>query len=808
MRTLPIRMSPFPGEPLDSWLEAYAHRTQIRYGDVLTSLGLLTKAKSQDLRHPRPTDWTIALSEREADNIAFVTGLDKQRVHAMTLAHFHGRALLIDHEKRQVNRHRLWGRGAGSRYCPDCLADTTGRWKLEWRLGWSFACTRHSLLLADTCQGCRRLTRARPFSRHSLPIPGRCGARPARGADLAAPRGCDQDLTQAEVLRLPASHPVMEAQHLIMNMIETGRADFGQYARHPQPSTVVLSELRAVASRMLTHLDPDDLAARVPAETLSAYLTLQPSDDPGRRATTTGRPGSMAPPTAAMTAVGIITALQVLGEERLDTAAQALRTVIGKARDGSEKTTATTIRSWGRGTGPVLQTVQLAALGPLLRPSDQLRYQTVALPSPPSATARQIRRRSHKLPATLWPSWVVRLSPPRGAYQRILAPVLASSVLMVGAKLELDEAASILGYASDGGSLSRVLQMLRDRQCWEPIATALVRLAHYLDENDIPIDYHRRRALDYSNLLPTEQWVEVCRRSRQSPGTGLRARIARCVLFSWISGMPLDRAPDFPTTGVSTFRAEAARFTEVWSLQFANELRHVARDFVDGRGLQSEPVTWCPPSEMLEGLDLHGTDPSTIDIDHLHEITRGHRYPAGSAAQELGVSIETVRLLLEEHPIPSSPLSIAQARALGQVSHAARQVLTEEELRRRYLDEHQSARAIALDVGVSKSTVTRLAAEYGIELRKVGRYFKQHNVIDRDWLYEQYVTRRRTLADIAREKGTSTTYIIHRAHDLGVPLRPSGGASTRKAMDAKTDSTGAASPTDAEEMTPSVERSR
>ncbi|MGJ6967025.1 TniQ family protein [Streptosporangium sp. G11] len=808
VRTLPIRMAPLPGESLNSWLEALAHRTQTSYGDVLSSLGLLTKARGGDHDRHRPTDWTIALSEREAASIAFATGLDRQRVHAMTLAHFDGRALSIDHEKRQVNRHRLWGRGAGSRYCPGCLADNAGRWKLEWRLGWSFACTRHSLLLVDTCLGCRRLTRARPFSRHSLPIPGRCGARPPRGTDLTAPRGCDQDLTQAEVLRLPTGHPVIEAQHLIMKMIETGRAEFGQYSRHPQPSAVALSELRAVASRMLTHLGADDLAARVPADTLGIYLTPQPSNELERRAAAKGRPGAMAPPTAVMTAVAVITAMQVLGEEHLDSAAHALRTVIGKTRDGSEKTTTTTIRSWGRGTGTVLQTVQLAALGPLLRPSDQLRFQTVALPSSPSATARQIRRRSHKLPATLWPSWAVRLSPSSGAYQRILAPVLAAAALLVGTKLELDEAASMLGSISDGNSLSRVLQMLYDRQCWEPVAAALVHLVHYLDENDIPIDYQRRRTLDYSNLLPAKQWVEICRQSGQSPEIGRRARIARCVLFNQISGMPLDLAPDFPTTDVNCFRAEAERFTEVWSPQLANALRQVARDFVSGCGLQSEPVAWCPPLGILDGLDLPGTDPSTINIDRLHELTRGRRYPAGSAAQTLGVSIEAVRLLLEEHPIPAPPLSTAQARALGQVSHAARQVLTEEELRRRYLDEHQSARTIAIDVGVSKSTVTRLAAEYGIELRKVGRYFKQHNIIDRAWLYEQYVTRRRTLADIAREKGTSTTYIINRAQDLGVPLRPSGGASTRKAMDSKAAFTGAVFPPDAEEMTPSAERSR
>ncbi|MFE1907623.1 TniQ family protein [Streptomyces gardneri] len=39
---------------------------------------------------------------------------------------------------------------------PHCLAETGGRWQLAWRLGWSFACTRHHILLADRCPACLR----------------------------------------------------------------------------------------------------------------------------------------------------------------------------------------------------------------------------------------------------------------------------------------------------------------------------------------------------------------------------------------------------------------------------------------------------------------------------------------------------------------------------------------------------------------------------------------------------------------------------------------------------------------------------
>ncbi|MGX5825816.1 TniQ family protein, partial [Salmonella enterica] len=68
-----------------------------------------------------------------------------------------------------------WGNGRRSRYCPDCLAESGGRWQLHWRLGCVFACTEHRCLLADTCPYCG--TFQRPRRRPSgvlVPSPGRC----------------------------------------------------------------------------------------------------------------------------------------------------------------------------------------------------------------------------------------------------------------------------------------------------------------------------------------------------------------------------------------------------------------------------------------------------------------------------------------------------------------------------------------------------------------------------------------------------------------------------------------------------------
>src|SRR5207248_2083455 len=82
--------------------------------------------------------------------IAVATGIPRRDVEAMTLARYDGTAVRIDWPARTVDRHYLWGRGAGSRYCPPCLAGSGGRWPLAWRLGWCFACSAHRRLLADT----------------------------------------------------------------------------------------------------------------------------------------------------------------------------------------------------------------------------------------------------------------------------------------------------------------------------------------------------------------------------------------------------------------------------------------------------------------------------------------------------------------------------------------------------------------------------------------------------------------------------------------------------------------------------------
>ncbi|MFE6398110.1 TniQ family protein [Streptomyces alboflavus] len=202
-RNLPIRYAPIAGEALDSWLEYLAARLHCRFADVLRSLGL--PMQDAALSHPMLPRWTVLST---ADEIAAVSGIAEDVLGAMTLRRFDGHAVAIRPDQRRVERRVLWGR-VGSRYCPVCLDESDGRWQLSWRLGWSFACTRHHVLLADRCPACHRIPRVRAHPRRETPRPGRCD-----GPQFDGPRGarCHHLLSDIPVVALEPDGSLVRTQ--------------------------------------------------------------------------------------------------------------------------------------------------------------------------------------------------------------------------------------------------------------------------------------------------------------------------------------------------------------------------------------------------------------------------------------------------------------------------------------------------------------------------------------------------------------------------------------------------------------------
>lgn len=770
-RTLPIRLELTDGEGLDSWLEALAHRTRTGFGDLLVALGLPTANQQGAGR------WITQLTPEQLRSISDATETAPERVGATTLDWYSGRALHIDPRKATTTRQFAWSQVRGSRFCPACLDENGGRWQLAWRLELSFACRIHRCLLVDTCPGCSQPQRIRPHVGYAVPQPGLCG-NPASGAlGKSAPR-CLADLREIETLALPAHHPVIQAQTTINRLISVEPEVFGLYRHWPEPANRILADIRAIATRALAYGDTCDIEKLIPEDLFETYHAAMGNRRvPGEGLTRSALASGANAPTVA---AGILIALEILSAQDINGAGDRLRWLVSTTRNAGKSVTATNM-GWCRGTTTVLTGIQLSALGPMLKPSDQLRYRIGSeMPARPGRSSEETAEFAGRLPTMLWPAWSLRLAIPTHT-QRELRPALSCAILLIKSKHTLAEAAELLRSPISGRAVSYVLQGLQADPNWAGIRMALIRIAHYLDQNRPPIDYCRRRHLDYTELLPDHQWSRISRDTATPGEQTARARTVRRYLFETLSGLPAAAGP-LPPDSYGTTK-KVAEFPRHLTVELADELNHYARKFLRDNGIEDEPVQWTPPASFLHDLRLPGPDPDTVSIPNLHERAR-NRVRLGNIAAELGTTLDTVRYALQTHPLPTSlaPNTEHQGtrpRRAGAFRYAKR-VLTAERFRDLYHRQGQSLREVAVVVGVSRQTLARLAADYEIPLREPGR--PATHAYDPEWLYDQYVNQARPLPAIAKDCGVSTSAVSRRAHEAGIPLRGRGGLSHADAL--------------------------
>lgn len=579
-----------------------------------------------------------------------------------------------------------------------------------------------------------------------------------------------------------ADHSVIQAQQLVNAVIDADESTFGIYRLSPQPRINVLSDIRAIAGRTLAYATPADLKPIIPADLFNAYRAAV-ADEPSRPGpdSAVARSGLTVPARAVVAAVGTVAALKILESMDIATAADELRWLVTMCRERGLRVNPSNM-GWGQNKSVVFAGVQLAAVGPLLNPSDQVRY---GIDSPLRRRQRRgmiyATQLARRLPSYLWPAWSLPLSI-CGCHQQQLRPALSTVLLLADSRLTLDEAARLIDSPIDGRAVSRVLQLLEQQEYWPNIRVALSRMAEYLGY-EVPIDYDRRRHLDWTTLLPDKVWARICR-DTATPGTGpARAKVVRCYLFERLSGLPASAAPWGPTN--TAFRTKVADFPHHLNPELAAALNEHACAYLGHRDIHGEPAIWDPPTDILRGLVLPGPDIGIVEIADLHRIHTAYVGSMGATAAQLGITLDSVRYLLDRNPSPrltpepGSPLPIPYNRAYS----STKSVLSRQRFVELYECQQKSLRDIASMLGVSRQVITKLAIDYDVQLRERGRGAAVR--VDREWLYTQYVTERRVLSDLAREVGTSTSNMARLAKRLGVPLRERGHASHRATLAAQ-----------------------
>ncbi len=724
-RTFPIQVAPLEGEAIDSWLEALARRMVTPLVEVLAALNLPVT---------RRPSWLVRPSPAQLDSIATVAGLHSDAILAMTLSRYEGTGLEIDHAIGRIEASFPFGYRPWSRYCPYCLAHTGGRWQLHWRLGWSFACVRHHCLLADECPRCGKNPRQTFAPGHSVPAASLCG--------------CGCNLTDAATLHLPRGHAITSAQQQILDVITHNRADFGIYSTPagPREARSALTDVKVLANRALNYASLHGLnavkSADLPTDSLRDNMAV--TERPERRTTLHARP----PVRALDTAVGVTAALDILRAPNVDAAANRARWLI----EGQNRETGPAELHSCSHEGMISTAIIIKASAARLGAIGQLRYRTaLPTPRPPDPEPLRLQCLAASVPAAFWPAWSARFIV-EGMKAVNLRPALSAATLLAGTAVHLTEISNRLGAIISAQALNCSLFALSHSPGWPTISAAVVRLNDFLAQEPAPINYTRRRQLDYSALLPEDRWQQICRTVGDLPGAGRKAIAARYYLVEKTSGSPARSLIGYHGAHPHNLWQQVRNFARMMTAQLSEQLDSEARHFLQCNGIE-EPLTWTPPLDLISDLDLLAPDPAAVDRHELLRLAVDDSYTVGQLAEHFGIDQLTVRYLFDEQPIDLNDYS-SQSKP-GKAAFAAwlRAELDSQTLYDLYVVERLTLRQIAERYGIGIHRVHKLATLYGIPMR---RHVHPPSAA---WLSEQRFLNRRTVADIASEIGVSRVTI-------------------------------------------------
>ncbi|MEU9641564.1 MULTISPECIES: TniQ family protein [unclassified Streptomyces] len=715
-RTLPLRYAPYPGEALDSWLEALAARLSCPFTDVLGALGLPNR--DPIAAAPVLPRWTTLATPDELAAITEVTGVVAEVLKAMTLQPYDGHAVEIVPGQRRVHRQALWGR-AGSRFCPACLEETGGRWQLTWRLGWSFACTRHHLLLADRCPACLRTPRLRSHPRREVPRPGLCSSAAVAGGPR--PRRCHHSLTDTPVLTLAPGGDLEETQHLIDTALAAPdrMARWSLYGTRGTPLRMALRDLKSLGALVLNHATNADLRSLAPDEVLrrlEEYRTnpLFPRSQrhPGTRRSDVH--SYHAPDDAAATAVATAAGLRILCAADIPAAADAARWLTERVASSGRPLYPAGVVSVGGTLSPVLEAALRCSRETQIMPVYRLRHRT-AVHSTRSPTNHDSR--ASMLPAALWPEWALRLSPHHPTGRPIANrtdELLAVACLLVGNTTSIRAAIRLTGTSVTAHNVSTLLAGLTRRSDCADLLHALILLADHLDQHGAPIDYARRRALftTQTRFIDPRCWNDLQSRLRSTHAPNVAH--AQRWIFHTLTGSPPHLAHPALAPAARAQRQQYQRFR--WRILPAEAelLTHTAHVLLDEHGID-EPLQWTPqlPVRALLHLVLPGPAPDSITVAQLKQAVPMGDFSIAQLASSLNTTTAHVTYLLSQHPVDWSPPRFRRTQ------HIASRIV---QWRTWYEEDHLSLQDIADREGTTLATVRLAFLKNSVPLRPAGSY--------------------------------------------------------------------------------------
>ncbi|SEH55240.1 TniQ protein [Mycolicibacterium rutilum] len=475
---LPVRVKPASGECIDSWLDATAAVMGVTLGDVSRQLHLPIAAKPQ---------WIWWLPQYQLDSLQVLTGTPAEDIATMTLDDYAVKGLPVLTDSHEPDRTFPFGVLPGSRFCPECLHESSGRWRLVWRLGWSFACTTHGRLLAAQCPSCGEDQRRRQ-NYTSIPMPTKCR--------------CGCDLTSVPTPAVGSEHDVVVAQRFIGKILSGARPSGGVLARQARSRRESLEAVRSLANRTINFAARHGLAtaARLGGGFTFDELSAEPNPSRGRSAV-----NSYPSMRTVEAAVGITVAVKVLGAETIEESASRLRWLV----DSQDAKARQTELLWCRTDDALAAAITIKASRQQLGAQGELRYRA-ATPAPEAPRRSYLDDWSFAatLPALMWPTWCEKLLADTSV-DADMRRALSIATLIVGSNITIGGAEKLLSARPSHRTVNEQLELLYSLPRWNSICRTLISLSDYLVTQGSEIDYARRRKLVYSARLEWQDWLRI-----------------------------------------------------------------------------------------------------------------------------------------------------------------------------------------------------------------------------------------------------------------------------------------------------------
>lgn len=555
----PIAVPPELGEHPASWLWRVAHRYGMTPSATLTALGLRPVAASPPRIEQHLRAHAGVLTAHLGGQHPFT-----DQVHNLPQAQGLEAELL-----RYTATYRI-GRLPGSsfRFCPRCLAESTGTWPRWWFTRLPAICPTHHANLLRVCPGCG----TKPFASTawlatttpSWVCPHICGEQPRPRRRRTR---CGQDLRKA-----PAEPPEPGDATTLAALQDLATAA----ATGPEDRVVVAG----VTTTTRDHLDAvfeliDEMVG------IDAALAAEQRSGQGLLA-------------SAQVALSVLTQA-----DAHQAAAQADRHGLLDPA-GRHTPLVTDSRLRRRLHNPLLAAIRLRSLGTSLSPTAQLTFRTAStVPRYPAPypnksvkdypTAWPDQTRLEWVPQVIWPGtltpWVDDADiPARAAASMLLAKVGSTRPWsLIALDLGLPAAFAITPPA--------LVKSLRRTGCWEDFLSAVDDLATRLEDDPPPIDYSARRwaAADQQRLSRAIQTGKADFRDEAPARPDIEDRLLTALVWQTYTGGDAR----FHTDLVSTRLAEVLPDTSVDTVAVERLVQHAAT--VLHNHPDAGPLQWRPP---------------------------------------------------------------------------------------------------------------------------------------------------------------------------------------------------------------------